>query len=121
MIFFPALRYAVDMTPRGDKKPGPKPRPKLRACDVRGAKYLRGVMDLLRPLRAHRDCPNRKLHFDEYVPYLLLYSIVASLRGLQQASTLAQTRGRLKLPRFALGSFSEARNVFNPSLLEPLQ
>ncbi len=111
------------MAPRGDKKPGPKPKPKLRPCDVRGAKYLRGVMDLLRPLRAHKDCPNRKLHFDEYVAYLLLYffnPIVTSLRGLQQVSTLAQVRRRLNLPRFALGSFSEARNVFDPSLLEPL-
>ena len=105
------------------KKPGPKRKPKLRSKDIGGAKYLRSVMDLLRPLHAHKDCPNRTLHFDEYVAYLLLYffnPIVTSLRGLQQVSTLAKVRRKLKLPRFSLGSFSEARNVFDPSLLEPL-
>jgi hypothetical protein len=79
-------------------------------------------MRLLRPLHAHEDCPNRTLHFDEYVAYLLLYffnPIVTSLRGLQQVSTLGKMR-TLRLPRFSLGSFSEARNVFDPSLLEPL-
>jgi len=55
------------------RKPGPKPKPKLRSKDVRGAKYLRSVMHLLRPLRAHKDCTNRTLHFDDYVAYLLLY------------------------------------------------
>ena len=111
------------MANRRRTKPGPKPRPKLRSRDVRGAKYLRGVMKLLRPLRSHKDCSNRKLHFDEYVAYLLLYffnPIVTSLRGLQQVSTLDKVRKKMKLPRFALGSFSEARNVFDPSLLEPL-
>ncbi len=43
-----------------------------------------------------------------------------SLRGLQQMSTLEKVHKKLGLPRFALGSFSEARNVFDPSLLEPL-
>jgi hypothetical protein len=80
-------------------------------------------MELLRPLRAHHDCPNRKLHYDEYVAYLLLYffnPVVTSLRGLQQVSTLEKVRHTLRLPRFSLGSFSEARNVFDPSLLEPI-
>ena len=40
-------------------------KPKLQSKDVRGAKYLKNVMELLRPLRDHRDCHNRKLHFDE--------------------------------------------------------
>jgi hypothetical protein len=80
-------------------------------------------MDLLRPLRAHKDCTNRTLHYDEYVAYLLLYffnPVVTSLRGLQQMSTLEQVRRKLGLPRFSLGSFSEARNVFDPGLLEPI-
>jgi len=29
-------------------------------------------MDLLQPHRAHKDCPNRTLHSDEYVAYLVL-------------------------------------------------
>lgn len=117
------MRYAAGMTKPRRAKPGPKPQPKLRSRDIGGAKYLRNMMDLLRPLRAHKDCPNRTLHYDEYVAYLLLYffnPIVTSLRGLQQVSTLAKVRRKLKLPRFSLGSFSEARNVFDPSLLEPI-
>jgi hypothetical protein len=81
------------------------------------------VLDRLRPLRAYKDCPNRDLHFDEYTAYLLLYffnPIVTSLRGLQQVSTLEKIQRKLRLPRFSLGSFSEARNVFDPALLEPL-
>ena len=35
-------------------------------------------------------------------------------------STLKKVGKKLKLPRFSLGSFSEARNVFDQSLLEPL-
>ena len=105
------------------KKPGPEPRPKLRSRDIRGAKYLASAIDLLRPLHDHKACPNRNLHYDEYVAYLLLYflnPIVTSLRGLQQVSTLEKVREKLHLPRFSLGSFSEARNVFDPSLLEPI-
>ena len=111
------------MTSPRRKKPGPERKPKLRSKDIGGAKYLRSVMELLKPLRAHKDCTNRTLHFDQYVAYLLLYffnPIVTSLRGLQQVSTLAKVRRKLKLPRFSLGSFSEARNVFDPSLLEPV-
>ncbi len=110
------------MTNAPRRKPGPKPKPKLRSKDIRGARPLHKVMHLLRPLHAHKDCSNRTLHFDEYVAYLLLYffnPIVTSLRGLQQVSTLRKMR-TLRLPRFSLGSFSEARNVFDPSLLEPL-
>lgn len=102
---------------------GRRPKPKLRSRDIEGAKYLKNIHEMLRPLHDHRDCHNRKLHFDEYVAYLLLYffnPIVTSLRGLQQVSTLKKVAKKLKLPRFSLGSFSEARNVFDPSLLEPL-
>ncbi len=104
-------------------QPGPTPKPPLRSEDIRGAKYLASVLDRLRPLRVHKDCANRDLHFDEYIAYLLLYffnPVVTSLRGLQQVSTLEKVQRKLGLPRFSLGSFSEARNVFDPALLEPL-
>jgi hypothetical protein len=103
--------------------PGPKPKPKIRERDVRGAKYLRNVLGLLQPLHSHKDCANRKLHCDEYAAYLLLFffnPIVTSLRGLQQVSTLEKVQKKLGLPRFSLGSFSEAGNVFDPARLEPL-
>ena len=102
---------------------GRPPNPTLRSKDIRGAKYLKNVMELLRPLRDHRDCHNRQLHFDEYVAYILLYffnPIVTSLRGIQQVSELRKVTKKLGLPRFGLGTFSEARNVFDPALLEPI-
>jgi hypothetical protein len=80
-------------------------------------------MHLLRPLHEHKDCFNRKLHYDEYVAYLLLYffnPLATSLRGLRQLSTLRKVQEDLGLPQFSLGSFSEARNVFDPALLEPV-
>jgi hypothetical protein len=80
-------------------------------------------MQLLHPLHAHRDCPNRKLHYGEYVAYLLLYfftPVIDSMRGLQQASSLQVVQRKLGLRRFSLGSFSEASHVFDPQLLVPV-
>ncbi|MFM9962954.1 MAG: hypothetical protein ACKV2Q_17235 [Planctomycetaceae bacterium] len=49
--------------------------------------------------------------------------IVDSLRGLQQASELKSVQKKLGVPRVSrvsLGSFSEARQVFDPELLRPI-
>ena len=102
---------------------GRKPKPKLRARDIQGAKYLTRIVKLLAPLRAHRADPKRQLHFDQYCAWLLLYfftPILDSLRGLQQASGLESIQRKLGLSRFSLGSFSEAGNVFDPALLVPI-
>lgn len=98
-------------------------KPKIKPRDVQGAKYLTQIIDLLRPLHDHRDDPKRTLHYDELCAWLLLYyftPIIDSLRGLQQASTLKQIQRQLRLPRFSLGSFSEAGCVFDPELLVPI-
>jgi hypothetical protein len=98
-------------------------KPQIKPRDVQGAKYLGQIIDLLRPLHAHRPDPKRTLHYDELCAWLLLYfftPILTSLRGLQQASTLEQVRRKLELPRFSLGSFSEAGAVFDPALLVPI-
>jgi len=105
------------------RKPGPKKKPRIKPNEVRGGKYLRNILDLLRPLHEHRDCPNRELHYDEYVAYILLYfftPVLTSLRGLQQVSEFEVIRRKLKLGRFSLGSFSEAGRVFDPQLLVPI-
>jgi hypothetical protein len=102
---------------------GRRPKPKPKARDIRGAKYLKSVFELLKPLHPHKDCHNRNLHFDECVAYLLLYffnPIVTSLNGLQQVSDLKAVTKRLKLPRFSLGSISESMRVFDPGRLEGL-
>ena len=105
------------------KRRGRKPKPTIKPADVRGAKYLEQILDLLRPLHSHCPDPKRRLHFDEYCAWLLLYfftPIVDSMRGLQQVSDFKQFKRKLGLGRFSLGSFSEAGNVFDPALLEPI-
>ena len=105
------------------KKPGPPKKPKLKASQIRGAKYLDNFMELLTPLHDHCHSTNRKLRYDQYIAYLLLYYFtptLTSMRGLQQASNFKQIQKKLKLARFSLGSFSEAGRVFDPKLLEPI-
>jgi Transposase DDE domain len=91
---------------------------------LQGFKYFR----LLGPLFAHlhaagmeRDrAGNRQLFYEQYATLLLLYCfspLVTSLRGLQQASTLAKVQQRLGVRQTALGSLSEAASVFDASLL----
>ena len=90
---------------------------------VCGAKHLRIAANLLGPLRGHKDCHNRKLQYGDYVKQLMLYflnPILTSMRGLQQCSELDITHSKFGLPRFSLGSFSEAGRVFDPELLVPI-
>ena len=103
------------------RKPGRRKTPQFKPQQVAGAKYLGIVRDLLAPLRSHRDCGNRKLHYDEYVQYELLYfftPVVTSLQGLQQVSEFDRVHRKLHLPRFSVGAFSEAGRRFDPELLK---
>jgi len=111
----------MSKTPK--KKPGRPKKSEITPDQIRGAKYLKNILELLRPLHDHRDCPNRNLHYDEYVAYLLLYfftPVLDSMRGLRQASEFDVLKRKLKLGRFSLGSFSEAGSVFDPELLQPI-
>jgi hypothetical protein len=105
------------------RKPGRSKKKPISADEVRGASFLGNILDLLKPLHSHCDCHNRDLHYDEFVTYLLLYfftPVLTSMRGIQQVSTLKKVKQKLKLPRFSLGSFSEAGRVFDPALLKPI-
>jgi len=105
------------------EKRGRNKTPKVKPQQLGGAKYLRIVRDLLAPLRCHRDCANRRLHYDEYVQYELLHfftPVVTSMRGLQQVSEFDRVHRKLNLPRFSLGAFSEAGGRFDPELLKPV-
>ena len=100
--------------------PGAAKREAVKLRGLRGAKYLRLVRKLVRPLRDERACVNRKLHFDDLTNYTLLHFFnpaLSSMRALQQASTLRGFQERFGLPRFSLGSFSEAGRRFNPERL----
>ena len=111
------------MSEKTPQRRGRKPKPKPKAREIVGAKYLGNIVDLLAPLRGQCADPKRRLHYDEFCAWLLLYffsPVLTSLRGLQQASDLKTIQRKLDLPRFSLGSFSEAGHVFDPELLLPI-
>lgn len=73
--------------------------------------------------KARDKAGNRTLFYDQYALLLLLYYFnptVTTLRGIQQFSTLDKVQKKLGVSRTSLGSLSEAANVFDPALLEPI-
>ena len=98
---------------------------KIREKDLTGFKYfkvLKPFIEKLHSIGTERDrAGNRKLFFDQYASLILLYffnPIVTSIRGLQQASELKKVQRVLKCPRAALGSLSEASQVFDAEILK---
>ena len=101
----------------------PKAEP-LKSRDIQGLKYLERLLPLLDQLHevgCQRDrAGNRCLHYDQYCLLILLFlfnPIIRSLRALQQASTLRNVQRKLGCARAALGSLSEAVEVFDPQRL----
>lgn len=93
---------------------------------LQGFRYLERLGWLLTKLHAagtQRDrAGNRELFYDQYALLLLLYFFnptVTSLRGLQRITDLAKLRP-LGVRRTSLGSRSEAQQVFDAALLEPV-
>jgi len=89
-----------------------------------GFKYVRLLGTLLEHLheagRERDRAGNRQLFYDQYATLVLLYflnPVVSSLRGLQQLTTLAAVQRRWGVRRTALGSLSEAAQVFDATLL----
>ena len=92
---------------------------------AQGFKYVRLVGQLLARLHsaatARDRAGNRQLFYAQDASVLLLYFLtptVSSLRGLQQVTTLAQVQRRWGVRRTALGSLSEAAQVFAAALLQ---
>ena len=113
----------METTSKPANAPGPKKRPPLRESDLSGYKYFDRLDKLLKTLHSHADCPNRKLHYDEYVSLILLYffnPVLTSLRGIAQASALPKVQEKLRVCRTSLGSLSESARVFDPALLEQI-
>lgn len=103
------------------------PRPEIRERDLTGFKYFRPIRALLSRLHevgtARDRAGNRELFFDQYASLLLLYffnPIITSLRGLQQASSLAKVQATLGVGRSSLGSLSEATSVFPAAYLRQI-
>jgi len=105
----------------------PPQRPPVKEEDLQGFRLLQPLLRLLGSLHrvgCERDrAGNRDLHMDEYLLLLLLAMfnpLCRSLRALQQASGLEKVRRTLGVPRFSLGSFSEAAGVFDADAVGPL-
>jgi DDE family transposase len=101
-------------------------KPPVRVEDLQGFRYLRRFGDLWQPLRACAvdRAGNRTFFYDQYLGLLLLYFFtptLTSLRGLQQAATLAKVQEELGLPKApGLGTLSAAARDFDPDLLRPI-
>lgn len=100
-------------------------KPTITARDLQGLKFFKRIRPLLSSLHdigAQRDkAHNRDLHMDEYCVLVLMWMfnpILTSLRGLQQASTLAEVQRKFGVGRSSLGSLSESVSIFDP---EPLK
>ena len=105
------------------KKPGPQKKPPIREEDIQGFKYLDSFFKTLTRLHDVKDNQNRKLHYDQYLALMLLYfftPVLTSLRGIQQATTLEKIQKRLGIKKTSMGSLSEASQVFDAKLLNPL-
>jgi hypothetical protein len=100
-------------------------KPEVREKDLQGFKYFDRLLPLLDRLHhvgtARDKAGNRQLFYDQYTLLMLLFffnPILTSVRGLQQASSLAKVQKLLGVSRVALGAFSEAAGVFDA---EPLR
>ena len=105
------------------KKPGPQKKPPIQEEDIQGFKYLDSFFKILTRLHDVKDHQNRELHYDQYLALILLYfftPVLTSLRGIQQATTLEKIQKRLGIKETSLGSLSEASQVFDAKLLNPL-
>lgn len=93
--------------------------------EVAGLKALRRFAPFLDKLAAQAEGGNRKLEYQYYVSYLLLYYFnptITSMRGLQAVSEFPRVQKALGVRRFSYGAFSEAASerVFDAELLAEL-
>jgi hypothetical protein len=90
---------------------------------LRGFKYFKELSPILKRLHSENNHQNRELYFDQYIAMLLFYffnPVVTSLRAIQQVSGLKKVQKILGVKRTSLGSLSEAGNVFDSQLIEPI-
>ncbi len=93
----------------------------ITARDLQGLKFFKRIRPLLKSLHdigAQRDkAGNRELHMDEYCVLVWMWMFnpaLTSMRGLQQASTLADVQRKFGVGRSSLGSLGESVSIFDP-------
>lgn len=102
-------------------------RKKIDAQELRNLGFIRRTGELfahLREVGCQRDeADNRRLFFNDYCSYILLYCfnpMIESMTALQELSDTAWLQQNLGVRRFSAGSFSESPAVFDPTLLRPI-
>jgi hypothetical protein len=90
---------------------------------LRGFKYFKPLWPLLKKVTTEESHPPRRLHYDQYLCLILFYffnPILTGVRSIQIASRLEKVQRVLGIQSTSLGSFSEAGEVFDHSLLPPI-
>ena len=90
---------------------------------LRGFKYFKPLWPLLKKVTTEESHPPRRLHYDQYLCLILFYffnPILTGVRSIQIASQLEKVQRVLGIQSTSLGSFSEAGEVFDHSLLPPI-
>lgn len=102
---------------------GRERRGSIRAEELFGGKYVRGLQAHLARLRAAHAHPNRNLFFDSVtIAYLLAFfsPAIRSLRTLDDFSQTPRMQEQTSIKRIARSTLSDANKVFDPVLLEPI-
>jgi len=90
---------------------------------LKGFKYFKPLWPILKKLPPEDSHPPRQLHYDQYLCLILFYFFnptLTGLRSIQKASQLEKVQNVLGVKSTSLGSFSEAGNVFDHTLLPPM-
>jgi len=90
---------------------------------LKGFKYFKPLWPILKKLPPEDSHPPRQLHYDQYLCLILFYFFnptLTGLRSIQKASQLEKVQNVLGIKSTSLGSFSEAGNVFDHTLLPPM-
>jgi hypothetical protein len=90
---------------------------------LKGFKYFKPLWPILTNLPQEPSHPPRQLHYDQYLCFILFYFFnptLTGVRSIQRASQLEKVQNVLGVKSTSLGSFSEAGNVFDHTLLPPM-
>jgi hypothetical protein len=90
---------------------------------LKGFNYFKPLWPILKNLPQESSHPPRHLHYDQYLCFILFYFFnptLTGVRSIQKASQLEKVQNVLGVKSTSLGSFSEAGNVFDYTLLPPI-
>jgi len=90
---------------------------------LQGFTYFKPLWPMLKKLTPEDSHPPRRLHYDQYLCLILFYFFnptLTGVRSIREASQLEKVQNVLGIKSTSLGSFSEAGNVFDHTLLPPM-